>query len=393
MILEVVCIFTGLIGQREGLNTSILSRWTGFGHDGSALIGLAIGISLIGWFGIQSGVSASGLNSIMPWLPVWAWSLAFGLLITAVVMLGFHGMQWVANVAVPLFLVLVGWAVVIELQKHDISELVTQPAPGPQMSIIAGASFLAGGFIVGALISPDQTRYNRSAADVVKQTVVSITVGEYLTGLSGVLLAHAVRTADVSAIILSSIGWVGVLVILLGTTKINDWNLYSSGLGIVNLIDTVFGRRVNRALVTVVVGVIGSVLAAAGILGQFTAFLTLLGVAFPPIVGIMIAEYFVVRNWRPGLDASREAGALPASAPRWVPVSLAIWLVSALVGYYATFGLGSLNAVITAFVLYAVLGKAGLIRGVGEVRTETVAQPAPGVATPEAATAGKVAAR
>ncbi|CAQ02848.1 purine-cytosine permease family protein [Clavibacter sepedonicus] len=389
VILEVVCIFTGLIGMREGLNTSVLSRWTGFGHNGSALIGLAVGISLIGWFGIQSGVSASGLNSIMPWLPVWAWSLAFGLIITAVVMLGFHGMQWVANVAVPLFLLLVGWAVVIELQKHDISELVTQSAPGPQMSIIAGASIVAGGFIVGALISPDQTRYNRSAADVVKQTIVSITVGEYLTGLSGVLLAHAVRTADVSAIILSSVGWVGVLVILLGTIKINDWNLYSSGLGIVNFIDTVFGRRVNRALVTVVVGV----LAAAGILGQFTAFLTLLGVAFPPIVGIMIAEYFVVKNWRPALDASRENGALPASAPRWVPVSLAIWVVSALVGYFATFGLGSLNAVITAFVLYAVLGKAGLIRGVGEVCTEAVAQPAPGVAAPDAATAGKVATR
>ncbi len=160
-----------------------------------------------------------------------------------------------------------------------------------------------------------------------------------------------------------------------------------------NFIDTVFGRRVNRALVTVVVGVIGSVLAAAGILGQFTQFLILLGVAFPPIVGIMIAEYFVVRNWRPALDASREAGALPASAPRWVPVSLAIWVVSALVGYYATFGLGSLNAVITAFVLYAVLGKAGLIRGVGEVRTETADHAAAGVAAPDAATAGKVAAR
>jgi cytosine permease len=66
VILEVVCIFTGLIGQREGLNTSILSRWTGFGHDGSARFGLAIGIGLIGWFGIRSGVSASGLESVTP---------------------------------------------------------------------------------------------------------------------------------------------------------------------------------------------------------------------------------------------------------------------------------------------------------------------------------------
>jgi cytosine permease len=117
VILEVVCVFTGLIGQREGLNTSILSRWTGFGHAGSAVIGLAIGVSLIGWFGIQSGVSASGLHSIMPWLPVWAWSLAFGLLITAVVMLGFHGMQWVANVAVPLFLLALSTVVLFYLYR------------------------------------------------------------------------------------------------------------------------------------------------------------------------------------------------------------------------------------------------------------------------------------
>lgn len=370
VILEVVCIFTGVIGQREGLNTSVLSRWTGFGHAGSALIGLAIGVSLIGWFGIQSAVSASGLHAIMPWLPEWTWGLLFGFLITAVVSLGFHGMQWVANIAVPLFLILVGWAVITELQRHDIGELVTQPAPGPPLSLLAGASIIAGSFIVGALISPDMTRYNRSTADVVKQTVVSITVGEYLVGISGVLLAHAVKTADVSAILISSVGWVGVLVIVLGTFKINDWNLYSSGLGVVNFIDTVFGRRVNRAVVTIAIGVVGSVLAAFGILGYFTDFLIVLGVAFPPIVGIMIAEYFVVKNWRHDLDESREAGALPARAPQWVPVSIGIWIVSALVGYFVTWGLGSLNAVITAFVLYVVLGKLGWIRGYGSATTE-----------------------
>ena len=53
-------------------------------------------------------------------------------------------------------------------------------------------------------------------------------------------------------------------------------------------------------------------LAAAGILGQFTDFLIVLGVAFPPIAGIMVAEYFVVRRWRRELDATRAGGTLPA---------------------------------------------------------------------------------
>ena len=61
IVLELVSLGVGIIGSREGLQTSLLTRWTGFGHGGSAVVGLAIGISLIGWFGIQSGVSAEGL--------------------------------------------------------------------------------------------------------------------------------------------------------------------------------------------------------------------------------------------------------------------------------------------------------------------------------------------
>src|SRR2546429_6729685 len=40
VILEVVAILTGIAGQREGLSTSVLARWTGFGRDGSGLFWL-----------------------------------------------------------------------------------------------------------------------------------------------------------------------------------------------------------------------------------------------------------------------------------------------------------------------------------------------------------------
>lgn len=96
VILEIVAIFVGIIGAREGLSTSMLARWTGFGRAGSALIGLAIAISLIGWFGIQSAVSAKGLVALVGGLPEWGWALVFGLLVTAVVLRGFGSMAWVA---------------------------------------------------------------------------------------------------------------------------------------------------------------------------------------------------------------------------------------------------------------------------------------------------------
>lgn len=373
VILEIVSVLVGVIGVREGLNTSVIARWTGFGKAGSALVGLAIGLSLIGWFGIQSGVSAAGLVSILPILPAWAWSLVFGLLVTAIVLRGFHSMQWLANVTVPLFLVLVGWAVVVELSRHSIAELAARAPAGPELSFVAGTTLVAGGFIVGAVITPDMTRFNRSTADVVKQTLVGVTLGEYVIGLAGVLLAHAVGSADITRVITSSVGWVGILVILLGTFKINDWNIYSSSLGVTNFIDAVFGKQVNRGLVTLVMGVVGSVLAAVGFLGALTPFLSVLGVVFPPIAGIMVAEYFVVKRWRRELS---DAENIPATSPTWVPATLVIWAVASLIGYFVAFGIPSINSVVVAFVLYVIAGKTGLIRGVGVSRTETAPAPA-----------------
>jgi cytosine permease len=367
VFLEAVSILIGIIGVREGLNTSMIARWTGFGSGGSGLVGLAIGISLIGWFGIQSGVSAAGLSKLMPFLPEWVWALVFGLFVTAIVLRGFQSMQWLANITVPLFLVLVGWAVVVELSKHSLSALVASAAPGPHLDFIAGTTMVAGGFIVGAVITPDMTRFNRTVGDVVKQTVLGVTLGEYAIGLAGVLLAHAVKSADVTQVIMSSVGWVGILVVVLGTFKVNDWNLYSSGLGVVNVIDVMFGKTLNRGMVTLVIGIVGSVLGAAGILGQFSSFLSILGVAFPPIAGIMVAEYFFVKNWRRDLSAADE---LPESSPRWVPATLLIWLVAGLVGYFVQWGIPSINSVVVAFLLYLVAGKLGWVRGYGVSTTE-----------------------
>ena len=40
IILEVIMCIVGIIGQKEGLNTALLARWTGFGEIGASLVGL-----------------------------------------------------------------------------------------------------------------------------------------------------------------------------------------------------------------------------------------------------------------------------------------------------------------------------------------------------------------
>jgi cytosine permease len=293
----------------------------------------------------------------------------FGLAVTAIVAIGFVGMQWLANIAVPLFLILVAWSVISELSKHSIGDLITSPAPGPAMSLWQGTGIVAGGLIVGAIITADMTRFNRSRADVIKQTVVGVSAGEFAIGLTSVLLAHAAASGDIVAIVTSSIGFVGLIIVITGTLKINDWNLYSSTLGLVNFISTVFSTNLHRVTTTIVLGVIGSVLAAAGILTQFISFLVILGVAFPPIAGIIVAEYFFVRRWRGDLEATRASGRLPEYAPRIVPATIIIWIVSALVGYFVTWGISAVWSLLLSIVLYTVAGKRGWVRGIGRAKT------------------------
>jgi cytosine permease len=374
VILEVVAIFAGIAGVREGLSTSVLARWTGFGRLGSALIGLVVAISLIGWFGIQNAIFASGLHALVGGVPLWVWSIVTGLAVTALVVYGFRWMGWVAYVTVPAFLLLAGWSVIGELSKHSLGDLLGTAAFGEPMSIATGATIVAGSYIAGAVLTPDMTRFNRTSADVVKQTVVSITLGQYVLGLVGVILAYAIRSADVVQIFAATSGTVGVIILISATVKINDWNLYSSSLGFVNTMSTVFGLRLNRVVATIAIGVLGTGLSAAGILDRFADFLILLGVAMPPIAGIMVAEYFIVRRWRPALDQSRTKGGLPRTEPGWVPATLVIWIGAAVLGWWTEqvqFGIPALNSLAVAGIVYVLAGTAGLVRGTREVPVVT----------------------
>jgi cytosine permease len=225
----------------------------------------------------------------------------------------------------------------------------------------AGATVVAAGFIVGAVLTPDMTRFSRSAADVVKQTAVGVTIGEYVTCLTGVLLARAAQTSDIVSIVVGASGIAGAIIIAAAVLTVNSWNLYPASLATVNAVNALLpGRRLSRTAVTVILGTAGSVLSAAGIIGKFVTFLTVIGVVVPPVAGIMIAEYFAVATWRARLDASRQRGELPEPPPRWVPAALVAWVTSAAAGYWVHIGIPAVNSVLLVFLLYAAAGKLGL---------------------------------
>jgi cytosine permease len=93
----------------------------------------------------------------------------------------------------------------------------------------------------------------------------------------------------------------------------------------------------------------------------------------PPIAGIMVAEYFLVRRWRPALDESRAQGRLPDTEPGWVPATLVIWIGAAVLGWWSEqeqFGIPALNSLLIAGIAYLIAGRTGLVRGTRELAVE-----------------------
>ncbi|MEI7072299.1 cytosine permease [Pectobacterium versatile] len=357
-IFGVVTVGLGYAGMKEGMSGSLLARWCGFGRIGSVLIGLVIAVSLIGWFGVQNAVFAKALNFAMADKLGFGWSSALsGIALTLLVAFGFRALRFTAKIAVPMFVIVVGYISIMTLSGHNIAELIASAPNGEAISISAGATMVVGGCIVASLITPDMTRYSQKGKHVFWMTMLSIIVGEFMVNGLAIIIARALNTADVVTIMSQAAGGIGLIAVIFSTLRVNDINLYSSSLGIANAIEGVTGKKLRYVSITLVIGLIGTLLSVAGILDRFIDFLTLLGVLFPPIIGVMLVDYYILRTHKTLLETSRAEGQLPDSAQTpligWPAIIAST--VGAIVGLAFEWGVPAFNSLLAASLLYLVI--------------------------------------
>ena len=188
VLLQVVSWAMGTAAAREGLSTSLLSRWAGFGKNGSALFGGVVAISMVGWFGVQNSVFAQGMTDIVGILPLPVWAAITGMAITLLVVFGIKAIARFATIFVPLFVIVVFYAAWVMLQDNSLTTLLTTAPPGPALTFGAATTMVAGGFIAGAVTTPDYSRYLRNGKEVFWMTLIGTFVGELCMNLLAVLL-------------------------------------------------------------------------------------------------------------------------------------------------------------------------------------------------------------
>ena len=346
LVTALLMVVIGIIGSDIGVPTCVVASGS-FGRQGSSkLVSALFMISMIGWFAVQNDVCGSAFSNLLGQafgiaLPVPLSTAIWGVIMLITAVYGIDALDKLNKIAIPALIVVTCIGCFIAVSRFGLDNLY-QPVE-QTMSFIDGVVLTVSFMATGALNAPDFTRYQRTRKDTFLSSVVGVMPAGVAMLVLGAVMTRIAAQYDIS-LVFCDIGLpvLGMLVLILATWTTNTTNAYSAGLNAV----MVFGLAENkRSAATVVLGVIGTVLAVFGIAGYFEDFLYLLGDTFMPIVGIFIIDYWVLARGKAELYRFREGW-------HWSG------LVALVCGFAATrlpFGISFINGMVVAAALYFVL--------------------------------------
>jgi len=298
-----VILFMSLvsIAAVEKRKATVSLAASSFGENGAKLIvGLVIGLSTIGWFGIQSNIAGASFSKILaemngPEIPIWLSSVFWGSIMVLTAVFGFKYLKLLNYIAVPAIIVLLVYGMVITFKTHSFEEVLNF-TPKEKMPLLQAIGFTIGFISVGGVISPDYNRFAATKKDAILGSILGIIPSALCLLAIGAILAITQGTYDIVEIF-SSLGFpfLAMSILILATWTSNVINIYSSGLAFNNL----FNRGdENRSKTTLIVGAFGILLAALGVLSHFMSFISLLTITITPIAGVMISDYFISQTYK-----------------------------------------------------------------------------------------------
>ena len=407
-------LYTALLAYpaaKTGLSVHLLARYS-FGTFGSDIPSAVLAVTQIGWFGVgvamfsipttvwlndaailQGTWFASG-PEISPWgvtSPLhahllWTITVVAGAAMTSSAYVGIKALHVISLVAVPAIAVLGGWSAIQALffDKPDfilahnpaLAEAGrtiksgwdalaghvpgTDPKTGASLAIgmVSAISLGIGSFVSGGSCTPDFTRFAKNAKVAVWTTVLAFFIGNSLMFFFGGAAAMVYGKNDISEVLkIQGLLLPAILVLGLNIWTTNDNALYTSGLGLSNIV------RLPKRYMVLLNGLVGT-LAGLWLYDNFCGWLNILNTFIPPCGAILITDYFLVNRRR--YPAMADKTFIPVSAP--AVVAWALGSVVALAGFnkfglgdmmpFLTKGIPAINGMVVAAIAFFGLTKA-----------------------------------
>ncbi|GAB4097717.1 cytosine permease [Brachybacterium horti] len=333
------------LAARRGENFSLQASAT-FGRTGYVVSSALLSTLVLGWFAVQSALVGSSISESFD-VNVPLISILAGLLFTGLTMLGIRALSIIGMISGPLFLLFGVIAVTIALSEGG--DIFGYAGAGPESIIGFGAAvtLVFALFADSGTMTADFTRWAKSPRDAVIATSTAFPLGHFVTMVFGGLVAAA--TGALGATIFSTTVSVGgifpviaIVLLIVNLASVCTHCLYNAAVGWSSIL------KMRMRMLTLVLGLVGTVVAGLGVWAYFVDWLNLLGIIVPPIGAIIIADQLLLRR-----------RAATVKKVRWQP--FAAWAIGSGCALLANFQMPWMSNVVVGLVVataaYVVLAK------------------------------------
>lgn len=328
----------GHIAYRSGLSSTVLSRFYGFGKQGSVIASLIFAFMIIGFLALENALLYHGFvfyfelqDTLSTKILIYGGMTILWILLTAY---GFKLVARVSSISLILSLLVLTYVmyVVIAGASHSLADLLTFGSQFPtevlqQMGVISdmdkfifAVNILIGSAGALALFDADLGRYARRSIDIgiaaimgnISMDLLMLTLGgvimyaggpalvEFYTQIQGLSLEAARHAAlqspeSITAAFVVLGGVMGALLLVVAQGKTQVLNTYSASLSLSNLFDALHFRP-GRLTFVILGNAVGLLMIYCNLLELIDSWITILGVLTTAFAGIIVADFFIFRS-------------------------------------------------------------------------------------------------
>lgn len=287
----VLLFFAGYIGSLSKKSAMETTKYS-FGKWGSKFFALLNVVQLAGWTGIMIYDGSLSVNNIFN-TGKWVWALAIGALIIVWVLIGITNLGKV-NVftMTALFILTLVLCKVIFFSKEAASAVSVGGISENAMSFGAAVELAAAMPLSWLPLISD---YTKDAEKPFRVTLASsVTYGliscwMYVIGMGAAILTGE---SDIALIMVKAgLGIFALLILIISTVTTTFLDAFSAGISFKTIFPKVSDKPV--AIITTILGTLGAILFP---MDDITDFLYFIGSVFAPMIAILIADFFIVKN-------------------------------------------------------------------------------------------------
>tara|TARA_B110000879_G_scaffold101828_1_gene137755 strand:- start:80 stop:1342 length:1263 start_codon:yes stop_codon:yes gene_type:complete len=320
LVLTLMCMATTIIGNRSRLSTYMIMHFS-FGKQGAKIMNAIFGITLLGWFSVAlellaTAVKDTAFQTLKINLVEWPIIIIVSALIIVTTIFGIISLAKLANYAVPLLTIFLGYVVYKAIAGTSFQEIVNFVPENPTMTLFEAVSILVGSSILFPVLMADFSRfiYNDKQSLI---AVLGITIGFPLALLFSAIPSIQSGEVDIIKVMEGLDLVVPAFILLFVSTWVgNASNLYSTILTF-----STVKKDWSFKKMSIITGIIGTIAALFGFSNYLFDFLSFLGIFAPSISAIYIINFFWVRKKNYNLNEIKE----------WESAALISWGISSII--------------------------------------------------------------